>query len=303
MSSPSFTKIYRQDTYPAIDPSRPENSVKDKTVIVTGAGIGGIGSEVALSFAKAGATKIAIVGRTEKTLQGTKTAIGNAYPKTNVFIAVADVGKAESMGCAAHDIRVAIGAWDIFANYAAALPPLSTIAGADEDTSWDAFEAIARFPFHFAKHFAPKARPNATFINANAGASHLPAAQLPKCSAYCAAKLAAAKLDDYLAVENPNLRVFTVHPGVIDTSMLKQVFGNTGGKELPKGISAVLSQVALPAHFTVWLASAEADFLRGRYIWVNWDVEELTSRRQEIEKDPLLFKIVLGGWPFQETKS
>lgn len=185
MSYPSFTKTYRQDTYPAIDPSRPENSAKDKTVIVTGAGTGGIGSEVALSFAKAGATSIALLGRTEKTLQETKDAINHAYPRTNVHIAVADVGKGESIGRAAHDIRVALGAWDIFANFAAALPPLSTIAGADEDDSWDAFEAIARFPFHFAKHFAPKARPNATFINANAGASHLPAAQMPKCSAYC----------------------------------------------------------------------------------------------------------------------
>lgn len=85
--------------------------------------------------------------------------------------------------------------------------------------------------------------------------------------------------------------------------MLKKVFGNVEGKELPKGVSRVLAQVALPAHFTVWLASAEAEFLRGRYVWVNWDVEELILRREEIEKDPSLFKIVLGGWPFQEVKS
>lgn len=184
MSLPSFTKTYRQDTYPAIDPARPELSAKDKTVIVTGAGMGSMGSEVALSFAKAGATNIALIGRTEKTLQGTKNAIDNAYPKTNVYVSVADISSGESIGRAAHDIRVALGAWDIFANFAAVLPSPSTIAGADEDASWQAFEITARFPFHFAKHFIPKARPNATFINANAGSCHLQAKLMPKNSAY-----------------------------------------------------------------------------------------------------------------------
>lgn len=183
MRLPSFTKTYRQDTYPAIDPTRPELSAKHKTVIVTGAG-SGIGSEVALSFAKAGAPNIALIGRTEKALENTKSTITTTCPETNVFIAVADVSKAESIGRAAHDIRVALGAWDIFANFAAVLPPASTIAGADEDASWQAFEITARFHFHFAKHFMPKARPNATFINANAGACHIPAARMPKNSAY-----------------------------------------------------------------------------------------------------------------------
>jgi len=43
--------------------------------------------------------------------------------------------------------------------------------------------------------------------------------------------------------------------------------------------------VQLPAHFLVWMASAEASFLRGRCTWANWDVEELTSKKD----------MVLGG--------
>ena len=181
---PSPTKTYRKDTYPRIDPTRPELSANDKTVIVTGAGSGGIGAEVALSFAKAGAPKIALVGRTEKTLQETKDAITKSYPDVDVSIAIADLSKAESVGRAAHEIRAALGAWDVFANYAAAMPNLTTLAGADEDDWWKAFEVTARFPLHFAKHFLPKARPGASFINANAGASHVAAATFPKNSAY-----------------------------------------------------------------------------------------------------------------------
>lgn len=90
--------------------------------------------------------------------------------------------------------------------------------------------------------------------------------------------------------------MFTVHPGVVDTPLLRKALGDVADKELPKG--AVLDKVALPADFTVWLASAEAEFLRGRYIWVNWDVEELIKRKHEIEADPSLFTIILGGWPF-----
>lgn len=50
----------------------------------------------------------------------------------------------------------------------------------------------------------------------------------------------------------------------------------------------------LPGQFCVWLASKEAKFLKNRYVWANWDVDELKSRAQEIESS-FLFKIKLDG--------
>lgn len=44
----------------------------------------------------------------------------------------------------------------------------------------------------------------------------------------------------------------------------------------------------LPAHFCVWLASAEAEFLKGKFVWTNWDAQELVSRKQEIKASRLL---------------
>lgn len=38
----------------------------------------------------------------------------------------------------------------------------------------------------------------------------------------------------------------------------------------------------LPGHFLVWLASPEGDFLKGKYLWSNWDVDELKARKDEI---------------------
>lgn len=53
----------------------------------------------------------------------------------------------------------------------------------------------------------------------------------------------------------------------------------------------------LPADFSVWLvANPAADFLKGRLVWANWDVEELKSKSQEfLEKD--LMKSGVRGYP------
>ncbi len=52
----------------------------------------------------------------------------------------------------------------------------------------------------------------------------------------------------------------------------------------------------LPADFVVWVASPEAEFLKDRYVWVNWDIEELKGMKEEIVKGDLL-KMTLKGWP------
>ena len=52
----------------------------------------------------------------------------------------------------------------------------------------------------------------------------------------------------------------------------------------------------MPADTMVWLSTPEAAFLKGRFIWANWDVEELMSMAAEIEKDDLL-TLSLRGWP------
>lgn len=60
----------------------------------------------------------------------------------------------------------------------------------------------------------------------------------------------------------------------------------------------MINVVDLPASFSVWLATAEADFLRGRTMWANWDVEELLAKSATISKHDDL-KMVLKGWPLR----
>lgn len=58
--------------------------------------------------------------------------------------------------------------------------------------------------------------------------------------------------------------------------------------------------VDLPGHFCLWLTSPEAKFLRGKFVWVNWDVDELKARKEEIlTTDILVTKlegISFAGW-------
>jgi hypothetical protein len=56
----------------------------------------------------------------------------------------------------------------------------------------------------------------------------------------------------------------------------------------------------------VWLVSKEAAFLRGRFVWSNWDVEELLAREDEFKEDPLLLTLGLTGlsmkgWSLEQT--
>lgn len=55
----------------------------------------------------------------------------------------------------------------------------------------------------------------------------------------------------------------------------------------------------LPAHFIVWMTSPEARFLRGRFVWANWDVEQLKARAKEIEDDAQMLTSNVLGWPYQ----
>jgi hypothetical protein len=46
--------------------------------------------------------------------------------------------------------------------------------------------------------------------------------------------------------------------------------------------------VELPGQFCVWLASPEAKFLNRKFVWANWDVEEMMERADEIKNSKLL---------------
>jgi hypothetical protein len=47
----------------------------------------------------------------------------------------------------------------------------------------------------------------------------------------------------------------------------------------------------------VWLSSPEAVFLKGRFVWANWDIDELKAKAEEFKNNPSLLTTGLLGWP------
>lgn len=54
----------------------------------------------------------------------------------------------------------------------------------------------------------------------------------------------------------------------------------------------------LPAHFTVWISSPEAAFTRGKFVYCNWDVDELKAGATKIQETESLFTTGLNGVNF-----
>jgi hypothetical protein len=52
---------------------------------------------------------------------------------------------------------------------------------------------------------------------------------------------------------------------------------------------------ALTAAMTLYLQKPEADFLRGGFVSVNWDVEEMEAHKEEIVKGKLLNLAFIRG--------
>ncbi|KAF5608520.1 hypothetical protein FPANT_444 [Fusarium pseudoanthophilum] len=265
----SFTKTYHNKPYPSIDPTRPELSAAGKFVAITGGGTG-IGRSIAIAFAQAGASTIAILGRRLGRLEGAAAEIAEASGgKTNVIFEAVDISQRSKLDAAvANLVKKANGAKiDILISNAGVSPDVGAVVGFDEAEFRQGIELNIIGAFNTLQSFGPFLTSNAHVFNTSTGLVHLrPIAQG---WAYTAVKAAVFKMFEYLQDDNPEWHVVQIQPGVIP---------------------------ALAAQFYVWLASPEAEFLKGKFVWANWDVDELKARADEI-KNSLLFKIILNGVP------
>jgi NAD(P)-dependent dehydrogenase (short-subunit alcohol dehydrogenase family) len=108
----------------------------------------------------------------------------------------------------------------------------------------------------------------ATVINVSSAMGFI---VMPGKTGYNLSKLALTQLSQFIAVENPNVRAVSIHPGTIMTDITPQWLARFS-RDTP----------ALAAGCALWLTTKEAAFLNGRYISANWSVEELVQRSAEI---------------------
>ncbi|KAF2232804.1 putative oxidoreductase [Viridothelium virens] len=285
---PSPTSTWHTKTYPSISPTRPELSAKGKTVVVTGGGTG-IGAATARHFAEAGASRIALLGRREQPLLDTKASIEQQYADVEVFAASTDITKKSEVD-AAFAKFVGGGKIHVLVSNAAVIGPQESVEKVDADAFLEAIQQNLRGSLAVAQAFLRHASTDPVVIETSSFLAHLNIA--PGFVSYSVAKLAVFRLWDSLAYANQELSVFHVQPGVVDSAMSQEAGGvKAMGFE---------DDVSLPASFNVWLASPEARFLKGRFLWSNWDADELKAQAKEIEGSRQL-SIDLVGWPFGDA--
>ncbi|RFU76915.1 short-chain dehydrogenase [Trichoderma arundinaceum] len=288
LETPSPTKIWHTDTYATINPTRPELSVTGKTVVITGGGSGGIGGGIARSFAKAGASRIALLGRREAPLQETKEQIAK-ISESQVLVVPADMADDASVKNAFETIRNAFGAPNILVCNAVHGNLEGKVQDLDLDSWFAVFQTNIRGTVGVVKAFLGVAAPSPTLVDITSGIATLPPPAFPKFSSYAASKIATTRVFSYLAAELPDeAHVISIHPGLVLTELSADLEGKV-----------VFDTMDLAADFTVWAVSDEARFLKGKVVWSSWDVDELKKNAADIQNSGL-FTLGIEGWPFKQ---
>ncbi|KAK5105738.1 hypothetical protein LTR62_002326 [Meristemomyces frigidus] len=305
MSQPSFqksfTSTYRSGTYASISPTRPEVSAKSRTIVIT-AGHTGIGFAIACSFAAAGASNIIIVGRRETVLRAAVQKLSVKHPGTNLHYFAVSITAEDQVEQMFASIRRNMAEPDILitsaAYFASGATGAASVASTPLKEMTASFETNVVGNLSIVQAFLGRATQDhieKTIIDVSTCTVHL---YLPQAAgAYSASKLAFTKLlmvlHDEARTAGQKLRVHSFHPGAVFT----EAVADAGHRAdvFP------FDDIELPGHFAVWLASPEAEFLAGRFVWANWDIGELIERKEDILRQNLL-RLGLVGKAEWDTK-
>jgi len=253
-SNEALPVTHHNDVYPAIDPQPlyANQTYRGKVVLVTGASHG-IGQEISLQYARAGAA-LAIAARTEGALGETKCAILDAVPGAEVLVLVVDVRSAQSAERAVQMLLVRFGRLDIVVANAGAISPIEhKMHQKDPEAWWNTFEVNVRGVFNFFRAAASPLEQSRGYYVAISGRQDLKAGT----SDAHISKHAVDRLIEFIVLEYPNVRAFALAPGLVHTRLFVEA---GAGVQLPTG---TLDTVALPAATTLYLTSGRADWLSG----------------------------------------
>ncbi|THZ60937.1 NAD(P)-binding protein [Aureobasidium pullulans] len=289
-----FTKSLRRDVYPAIDPKNPEQNAAGKVVLITGAG-GGIGGETARAWAIAGAEDIILVGRKASLLQEPAGAISSINKDVKVLTVTADLTSEADVEELFSQAKTTFGKVDVVVNTAGTMtggpvgdmiPQQCCPLPLDESDTDVKLEVNVKGTYTLTHHYLKTFGSSGTLINlVSLGASMT----APGISSYSTSKLAVIKLSEYLDAEKPDLRVFTLHPGIVAATKSKRGMVVDAFAPFAKDPGMLTGAVSL------YLATPKAKYLRGGFTSVNWDVEEMEKHRDEIKEKKLLKLAFLNG--------
>ncbi|KAL8693983.1 MAG: hypothetical protein Q9218_001281 [Villophora microphyllina] len=283
-----FTPTIHHDTYPAIDPSKA--SLEGKYIFITGASKG-IGRATAIACAKAGAVGIGLGARSdfsavEKEVEKAAADAGRRPPKIlNIRL---DISSRQSIEDAAKHVEESFGSVDVLVNNAGYLEKFLPIVESDPDEWWKTWEINVRGTYLMTRSFMHLLLKGSgkTILNVSSGGAH---ATFPGASAYQTTKLAMLRFSEFTNVDygEQGIVAFSIHPGGVGTEL-------AGGMPQHLQDMLLIDTPELAANTIVYLTHKRQEWLRGRYVSVNWDMDELFKKKDEIvEKDLLRVRMAV----------
>ncbi|KAK5169085.1 uncharacterized protein LTR77_006394 [Saxophila tyrrhenica] len=282
-SGQDFTKTIHHDTYDFIKPEQWD--LKGKAVLVTGASKG-VGRAAAISFAKAGASYIALGARsslseTERAVQDEAKQAGRQPP--TVLSLTLDVASESSVAQAAKDLEASFGRLDILCNNAGYLENFAKVAESDPTDWWRVYEINVKGVYLCARAFIPlllKSKDGLkTVLNTSSVGAHV---VMPGASGYQTGKLAVVRFGEFLMAEygEQGLLSYAIHPGGVATEL---------ALGMPKDYHALLGdKPELAGDAMVWLTGERREWLGGRFVDVTWDMEEFLGKKGRVVEGGLL---------------
>ncbi|KAF2417718.1 NAD(P)-binding protein [Tothia fuscella] len=297
----STTRIFHHTQYPTISPTNPANDQAGKTVLITGASRG-IGYAIAKAFIQANAYQVILTGHRQESLDRAVESLAGLATNTLVKTYVCDLSDENSIEI----LWQRLGADHVEVNVLI-LNAAESASGPANPVGVFLQHLRAAFDFNLFANAAMTAQflackpddeadtaPNA-IINISSFMAHSNPA--PQQTAYSTSKAAFAHTLQLLADEIPSeqCQIVNLHPGAILTE---------SAKNAPQEVKdAVLwDEAELPAAYTVWASTKEAAFLHGRFVWANWDVDELIMRKEEF-KNPGFLRLGLQGSEFVDIRT
>lgn len=279
-----YTQTLHSDTYEAIDSSKA--NLHGKNVFICGASKG-IGRSITLSFAKAGASCIAIGARSDQAAleNDIKDAAAAAKKRPPKLLQIKlDVTDQKSIESAAENVENQFGRLDILVHNAGIFGTPGLIVDSDPVDWWKTWDVNVRGPYLVTRAFLPLMLKGGDkqIVNISSVGAHLNDAGL---SSYQTSKLALLRFTEFVVSEygEKGVLAFCIHPGNIPGT---DIFGPGGTPDSVKHLFTETTE--LPADTIVYLTQEKRDWLAGRYINCTWDMPELMAKKDEIVKEDKL---------------